>query len=411
MAVSSLVRLLIIMPTRSRGGVEAHGLAICRAAVREGSGIETVEVAFPNLSTTQGLIAAVKRLGANYLPLPIAETEIGAAATLSELVKTLPLRLLAWIEKPYQFTCAIACIMRWRSRAQMPTIVLVNLPWADKGITSLLACALLNQPAVVVFHLIPWRLEIPRWKRWLYRWMRDRHQTWIAISENNRQLASESFGCSKEEIVRIYNGPSIVRSAIDTRTASRQRLCHELSISQESILVLTVARLNSQKGHDTLIPTIPHIVRQFPNVHFVWVGEGEQKDALVRQLNDYDSGASVSLLGYREDISHLLKSADLFVFPTHYEGFPFALLEAMAIGVPVVATGVNGIPEIVEHAVEGLLVREGDSCDLLETLRWALTHPEKMRKMRDRAAMKVQRFSEEKMTAETLKLLLEMNHG
>ena len=395
-------KLLILIPTRSRGGVEAHGLAIARAA----ASTFQVEAAFPHLQQTKALIEAFEQVGASYQPLAIGETEIAAAATLSELIKTLPRRLLSWLEKPWHFLLILRYLLRWQSHSPSST-VLINLPWADKGFTSLLACALLNQPTAVVFHLIPWKLQLPKWKRSLYKWAKSRRQTWIAISENNRTFVRQTFRCQKEEIALIYNGTPTA-TPTHPKATTREQVRLDLGLSPDSILLLTVARLNQQKGHDTLIPAIPHLIRQFPNIHFIWVGDGEQQSSLVRQLESYNTQNAVSLLRHREDIPDLLAAADLFIFPTHFEGFPFALLEAMARRLPIVATSVNGIPEIIEHTVEGLLVREGDSCDLLEALRWALTHSSEMKAMGDRAALKVQNFSAENMTAQTIKRLQEI---
>lgn len=404
-------RLLIIIPTRSRGGVEAHGLVVGTAAQRSGW---QVEVAFPKLPNTQRLIADFETQHVRYRPLAIGETEVRGANTLSELIKTVPTRVLAWIEKPWQFVRVLACLLKSR-----PDVVLINLPWADKGFTSLLACALLNQPAAVVFHLIPWPLEVSGQKRWLYEWMRRRKQAWIGISENNRQLISATFGCPVGEVIRTYNGVPLpnrvgpqphqadLRADLkaDLRADLKANLNGELNLPEESVILLTVARLDAQKGHNYLIPAIPHLVQQFPKIHFVWVGQGEQRALLERRLEDYGVRSSVSFLGYRQDIEALLRASDLFVFPTHFEGFPFALLEAMACGVPVISANANGIPEIVEHRTHGLLTRKGDSCDLLEALRWALHNPQAMQKMAERAALRVRDFSQEKMVAETLEVL------
>jgi glycosyltransferase involved in cell wall biosynthesis len=166
-----------------------------------------------------------------------------------------------------------------------------------------------------------------------------------------------------------------------------------------------VARLDSQKGYDYLIPTLPHLLKQFPDIHFAWVGEGDQKAALERQLETYGVRSAVSLLGYRQDVPQLLQAADLFVFPSHYEGFPFAVLEAMAAGVPIVASATNAIPELIEDGIHGRLCRTGDSCDLLETLRWALQHPDAMQMMAEQASNHVARFSEVAMIQETLAAL------
>jgi len=104
----------------------------------------------------------------------------------------------------------------------------------------------------------------------------------------------------------------------------------------------------------------------------------------------------------------LLQASDLFVFPTYFEGQPFALLEAMAYGLPIVTSKASGIPEVIAHGIHGLLFRTGDRCELLETLRWSLRHPEEMRVMAENAQLRSQDFSEEKMLKETLEVLQQL---
>lgn len=399
------MKLLIIFPSNKRGGVEEHALTVATTAKIQGW---DVEAAFPNIRETSGLIRDLQSANIRYRPLNINETIVFAVSNLTELLQTLPLRLRTWTEKPLHFLRVFVCLLR-----SHPDVVMVNLPWANQGFTSLLACAMLNQPTVVVFHLIPWRLEILGLKRKIYGWIYNRNQTWIGISDNNCQLISESFQLPLEQILRIYNGTCSQTDSLPLhqRNTIRRKLRQTLGLSSQSIILLTVARLDKQKGYDCLIPVIPHLLKSFPNIHFLWVGDGDQKENLERQLDNYDIRSSVSLLGYRQDIFNLLLAADLFIFPTYFEGFPFAILEAMAYGLPVITTNVNGIPEIIEHRVHGLLTRKADSCDLLETLRWALANPEDMEIMASNARRKVQEFSQEKMLTATLEVLKKTADG
>jgi glycosyltransferase involved in cell wall biosynthesis len=106
--------------------------------------------------------------------------------------------------------------------------------------------------------------------------------------------------------------------------------------------------------------------------------------------------------GYRTDVSRFLSSGDLFAFPSRFEGLPFALLEAMAYGLPVVASDATSTPEIISDRVHGLLFPSGDCEKLSQTLVWALEHPEEMSRMAERAACRTQDFSEETMLRHTL---------
>ena len=108
------------------------------------------------------------------------------------------------------------------------------------------------------------------------------------------------------------------------------------------------------------------------------------------------------LLGHRSDLPRLLQAADLFLFPTRFEGHPFALLEAMAYGLPIITTDVSSIPEVIEHQIHGLLYRAGDEDGLVHAVRWAVQHPDKMQAMAQQAHQRVQQFSEATMIEKTL---------
>lgn len=137
----------------------------------------------------------------------------------------------------------------------------------------------------------------------------------------------------------------------------------------------------------------------------MWVGDGELAASLIKMLQQHNVEKKVSLLGYRNDIPDLLNAADIFLFPSYQEGLPFAVLEAMVYGLPIVASNTGGIPEMVLHQHNGLLFETGDRQDLLEKLDWALTHPTTMTQMAEVGKVEVQKFSETKMLEDTLKVL------
>ena len=231
----------------------------------------------------------------------------------------------------------------------------------------------------------------------------------MAISKHTCKLVSESFKIPQEQLLCIYNGTKLIAStnSSDREDINRLRtqVRQELGLPETSQLALTVGRLHPQKGHLDLLPAIPHIIKEFPEVRFVWVGNGELRECLTNKVREYGVEHQVLLIGYRSDIPRLLKSADLFVFPTHYEGQPFALLEAMAHSLPIVASDTSAIPEVIENRVDGLLFRTGDSCDLLENLRTAFRNPEFIQKIAHNASLQVQEFSEQKMIEGTLMIL------
>lgn len=382
------MKILVIFPSTIRGGVEEYTLRITSAAVREGW---EVHAAFPRTDGTASLVQDFTARGMHYHPLEIAEASYPRLTTTA-VRKYLP-----------HFARTVFLL-----RQIKPDVVQIALPYPDFCLGSILACGFLQVPTVVRFGLVPskWLFGAKQLKA--YAWARARNQQWVAVSENNRKLICESFQIPYDEVRCIYNGTKLMSAPIVTNqeesNSLRHQLRQELGVPATSKLALTVGRLDPQKGYDNLVPAIPHIIKEFPDVRFVWVGEGKQRDSLVSKLREYGVEDKVLFLGYRSDVPRLLASADLFIFPTHYEGHPSALLEAMAYGLPVIASDASSIPEIIEDMKHGLLCRTDDSCSLLEAIRWALRHPEKMQEMAQKTKLRVQDFSEAKMIQETLDL-------
>jgi glycosyltransferase involved in cell wall biosynthesis len=123
--------------------------------------------------------------------------------------------------------------------------------------------------------------------------------------------------------------------------------------------IVTVANLRAEKGHDTLVAAAPRIVRHQPDVEFCIVGDGPERAAIAEQVSARGLGSHFRFLGQRDDVPALLASSDLFVLPSRTEACPNGVLEAMACALPIVATRVGGIPELIEHGTDGLLVDAG----------------------------------------------------
>jgi len=128
--------------------------------------------------------------------------------------------------------------------------------------------------------------------------------------------------------------------------------------------VVTVANLRAEKGHDTLIDAAATLVGLHPDLEFQIVGGGPLRAALEREVTVRGLGARVRFLGERDDVPALLASSDLFVLPSRSEACPNGVLEAMAVGLPIVASRVGGIPELIDSGVTGVLI-EPDTPELL----------------------------------------------
>ena len=146
---------------------------------------------------------------------------------------------------------------------------------------------------------------------------------------------------------------------IEDRADLRRAVRAELAVADDEVLALTVANLRSEKGYDVLIEAARLAVAAGAPVRFVSVGRGQLDDELAAQAEAPGLAGHIQFLGTRTDTPRLMAGADIFVLPSHQEGLPVALMEAMSAGLPVVATIVGGVPDVVTNDVEGLLVPPG----------------------------------------------------
>jgi len=373
-----------LFPSQYRGGAEEYAFTIASAA-RKRLGWR-VYAAFPKTPATATLIDDLQENGVQYIPLNIREFPDYHQET--------------WGRHAQRFVQTAALL-----RSINPDRVVLSLPWPPQGFSSLMACAVFHIPTVVVFQLMPQPFAFGPKRLRLYQWARTRSQQWVGVSRYNCRLIAQTFQIPEREVRCVYNGVAAAEEPPSNRSAIRHQVRAEFGLPATAPLVVTVGRLHHQKGHDTIIPAIPHIVREFPDLKFIWVGEGPEQQPLRQKLDDYGVTEAVIFTGYRQDVGRCLQAADIFLFPTRFEGFPFAVLEAMAQGAPVVSSRSTSIPEVIEHQVHGLLFRPEDSCDLLETLRGALRSPETMRLMAQRAMQRVRAFSQQAMLDHTLSIL------
>ena len=139
--------------------------------------------------------------------------------------------------------------------------------------------------------------------------------------------------------------------------------------------VVVVANLRSGKGHDILIEAAAHVLRDVPDARFVLIGDGPERRALEDLATVRHVRHAFTFAGHQEKIPACLAGADVFALPSRSEAFPNAVLEAMAAGLPVVASRVGGIPEIISDNSLGLLVTPGDPGALARSLVRVMTEP------------------------------------
>jgi glycosyltransferase involved in cell wall biosynthesis len=187
---------------------------------------------------------------------------------------------------------------------------------------------------------------------------------YITVSEKDRQMLLSS-SIPEDAIELIYNTIDLDVSAI---SGDSDGLKKQFDLPPQSIVCTGIGRLVPQKGFDILIEAFAQIASQVPDLYCLIIGEGEDKEKLVGQIRAASLEKRIRLIGYqdREKAMSILKSSDIFVMPSRYEGTPIALLEAAALARPILAACAGGIPELVTHEQHAYLVPTQDTTALAQ---------------------------------------------
>jgi glycosyltransferase involved in cell wall biosynthesis len=223
----------------------------------------------------------------------------------------------------------------------------------------------------------------------------------IAVCELARQVEIEQTKVLPEKVVTIYNGVEAdMFSQVAPQSAVQARSA--FGIPTDVLLVGSVGRFRLQKGFVDLLVAMRQVDEHVSGTRLLLVGDGDLQDDLEAKTLSLGLDKVVTFAGMRSDVPKILKALDVFVLPSWWEGMPNAVLEAMAAGLPVVATAVGGTPEVVVDGVTGLLVPPHDPDSLAQAIVRLLGDPDLRRRMGQAGQDRVgQQFSVEKMVEQT----------
>lgn len=234
----------------------------------------------------------------------------------------------------------------------------------DTQLAGMAARTLLNRPRIVRTR----HLALPITSKFTYGVLPDHVVTVSKFVENYLVEA----GVPRDGITTIPTGVDFSRY---DRATVQGNLREELGLAADTLLVGTVAILRAKKGHADILDAAPEVLRRFPNAHFVFAGDGPQTDNLKVRIAADGLEGRIHLLGLRRDVTNVLASLDVFVLPTHQEALGTAFIEAGAMGLPAVASNVDGVPEVILEGKTGYLVPAHDGKALIEPISRLLADP------------------------------------
>lgn len=230
----------------------------------------------------------------------------------------------------------------------------------------------------------------------------DKYDKIICISQATKRNLDEWLPNLSAKSTVIYNGINLDKFKM-AKPYSTNELLKGVTIDENIKLILMTGRLDIPKDHNTLIKAISLLPNEF---HLVLVGRGRLKNKMMSLSKELEISHRVHFLGYRSDVERIMKSVDVYVQSSHWEGFGIAALEAMASGVPVIASDVDGLTEVVKDG--GLLFPKGDYIALAKRIKDIFDSEEKYNHIANKCKLKSERFSIEKMVDEYLKTYEEL---
>jgi glycosyltransferase involved in cell wall biosynthesis len=188
----------------------------------------------------------------------------------------------------------------------------------------------------------------------------------IAVSEANARFLRDEKRINSRRVVVIHNGCDLARFRPGHTAPSDMR--SNLGIQDGDPIVLVVGRLEPQKGHATLLDALPEVIAEFPRVRVICLGEGRLRSELMARAEELEVANNVLFVGFHKNVDDWLALSEFTVLPSLYEGLPLVAVESLGAGKPMVATAVEGTPEVIVHDKTGLLVPPGDRKALAEAV-------------------------------------------
>jgi len=336
------LRILLVIKALSFGGAERLLMETVAAGDRDGFDYEVAYV----LAASDGLVDAIRTDGT-----PVHALGASRSADLTWLVRLRSLVIAGRFDVVHFHLPYTAALGR---------LAVATVPRAGRPAVVYTEHSLWNRAAVIT--------------KGINRAGVGRDQALIVVS----QAAHDALPSALRGRARvIVHGVS--RSRADELAADRDRIRAEvraeLGVPDGELLVLTVAIIRPEKGYDVLLDATRILAERDVPVRVAAVGSGPMEDEVRARHRALGLGDRLQLLGQRHDVLRLMAAADIYVLASHQEGMPVTLMEATSMGLPIVATSVGGVPQVITDGVEGLIVPPGDPEQLANALQQVVADP------------------------------------
>ena len=237
-------------------------------------------------------------------------------------------------------------------------------------------------------------------KNWLLyypveKWLARYTDALITINQEDYELAKRKMKLRNGGKVYYVPGVGVNLEKFSHATAAKMTKRRELGIPDDAVLLLSVGELNHNKNHETVIRAIADM-----NVYYIIAGQGELHQHLKDLIDSLNLQDRVKLLGFRRDVKELYEAADIFVFPSFREGLSVSVMEAMASGLPCVASKIRGNTDLLENTGGGFLCDPHDASEFAEKIEFLAADVELREKMGRANLMTIQKFSTETVIQE-----------
>jgi glycosyltransferase involved in cell wall biosynthesis len=298
----------------------------------------------------------------------------------------------------------VAAILRVRDLIAQGRYAVLHAHSSIGGAIARTAARLTRRPPAVVYTPNGWAFLLPG--------SRLRRAAYLALERGLGTATDRLIAVSPSEAAEARRhriaGPRVVTipNGID---APAPRPVERSAVIRCPAVIGTVARLTPQKDPFTWLAVVSEVRRRRPDTWFVWIGGGELEHAVAAAAERVGVADAIRILPYREDARDALQTFDVFLLTSVFEGLPYALLEALAAGLPVVATSVVGIRDVVRHAETGFLAPAGDPAALAAAVVRLLDDPDLARRIGEAGRRDVvERFSVRAMVEQTAQLYAEL---